>query len=157
MSEDGTGVGSRVSAADDHNCFGCGRLNRHGLHLAFYRLPTDTGVWAPFTPLPDHEGYAGLVHGGIISTLLDEAMAWALYAREIWAVTARVSVTFRKPVAVGQPTRAIGRLVADRGRLLEAAGELRREPDNLLLAEATATFVRVPEAQAREWRARYLG
>ena len=157
MSEDGPTSGTRISALDDHNCFGCGRLNPHGLRLAFHRLPEEPGVWAPFTPLPDHEGYAGLVHGGIISTLLDEAMAWALYAREIWSVTARMSVTFRKPVAVGEPTRAIGRLVADRGRLLEAAGELRRERDDVLLAEATATFIRVPEAQAREWRARYLG
>ena len=58
---------------------------------------------------------------------------------------------------MGEAAGVIGRLVADRGRLLEAAGELRRERDNLLLAEATATFVRVPETQAREWRARYLG
>lgn len=147
----------RFLVADDHRCFGCGRLNPNGLRLAFYAEADGSGVWAPFTPAPDHEGYAGVTHGGIVSTVLDEVMAWALYGRGVWAVTARIGVAFRAPVEVGVPTRATGRLVADRGRLLELAGELRRATDGRLLAEATATFARVPEAQARAWRERYLG
>jgi hypothetical protein len=55
------------------------------------------------------------------------------------------------------PTRATGRLLADRGRVLTVAGELRREADGLVLAEAAATFVRVPAAQARAWQERYVG
>ena len=157
MSDDGAGRGARINAIDDHNCFGCGRLNPHGLRLTLYRLGDGEGVWAPFTPERDHEGYAGLTHGGIISTVLDEVMAWTLYAREVWAVTVRMSVAFRRPVEVGEPTRAVGSLVADRGRLVEVAGQLRRERDGVVLAEATATFARVPQAQALAWRERYLG
>ena len=67
-----------------------------------------------------------------------------------------MAVTFRKPVAVGVPTRVIGRVVADRGRLLDLAAELRRGEDDTLLAEATATFVRVPASQAQVWRNRYI-
>ena len=157
MSDDGAGHGAKINAIDDHRCFGCGRLNPHGLRLTFFRLADGTGVWAPFTPQRDHEGYAGLTHGGIISTVLDEVMAWSLYDREVWAVTARMSVAFRRPVEVGEPTRAVGAMVADRGRLVEVAGQLLRARDGVVLADAAGTFARVPAAQALAWRERYLG
>ena len=98
-----------------------------------------------------------MVHGGIITAVLDEVMGWALYARGIWAVTGKLSVAFRRPVEVGVATPATGWLVADRGRVLDVAGELRREADATVLAEANATFARVPEEQARAWRERCLG
>jgi len=145
-----------INSADDHYCFGCGRLNPYGLHLHFYPLDDDGGIWAPFTPRREHEGYMGMVHGGIISTILDEVMAWSLYRRNVWAVTGRLSISFRKPVEVGVQTRAIGRLVADRGRLLDVTGTLVREADGVILAEAQAVFARVPERQAEAWRDRYL-
>ena len=147
----------RLVVPNDHNCFGCGRLNQTGLRLSFY-APTDRArVWAAFTPNADHEGFGGMVHGGIITAVLDEVMGWAHYARGIWAVTGKLSVAFRRPVEVGVATRATGWLVADRGRVLDVAGELRREADATVLAEANATFARVPEEQARAWRERYLG
>lgn len=142
---------------DDHGCFGCGRLNPHGLRLRFGLVDDGAGVWAAFTPRPEDEGYGGIVHGGIVATLLDEAMAWALSARGVWAMTAKIEVRFRRPVAVGVPLRALGRVVADRGRLIETAGELRGEVGGALLAEATATVARVKDAQARDWRERYVG
>lgn len=147
---------SPLATRDDHHCFGCGRLNPHGLHLVFAPLAKGDGVAAPFTPRAVHEGFFGVVHGGIITAVLDEAMGWAVFARDIWAVTGKLAVTFRQPVAVGVPTRTIGRVVADRGRLLDVAAELRRTDDDALLADATATFVRVPESQAQAWRDRYL-
>ena len=146
-----------LNARDDHGCFGCGRLNPHGLRLRFFRAAGGDGVWAPFTPQVEHEGFTGVVYGGIITAVLDEAMAWAVYARGVWTMTGRIEVRFRRPVAIGVPTRAVGRVVADRGRVLDVAGELRREADDALLAEATAIFFRVPEEQARAWRERYLG
>jgi acyl-coenzyme A thioesterase PaaI-like protein len=72
-------------------------------------------------------------------------------------VTATIAVRFRRPVAVGVPLETTGRVVADRGRLVDTAGELRRAGDGLLPAEATATFARVPAAQVRAWAERYLG
>ena len=145
-----------MTVRDDHNCFGCGRLNPHGLHLVFTVLTGGNGVSAPFTPRTEHEGFFDVVHGGIVTAVLDEAMGWAVFVRDIWAVTGKMAVTFRKPVAVGVPTRAVGRVVADRGRLLDVAAELRRDEDGALLAEATATFVRVPARQAKAWRDRYI-
>lgn len=145
-----------VRALDDHNCFGCGSQNPVGLHLQFYRLPDDVGAWASWTPTKAYEGYNGMIHGGIICTLLDEIMAWSLYARSTWAVTARMQTAFRKPVLIGEPVRLIGKVTRDRGRALEIHGEIRRASDDVLLAEADATFIRVPESQAQEWNQRYL-
>lgn len=146
-----------INSAADHYCFGCGRHNPSGLHLHFYPVEgDDAAVWAPFTPQREHEGYMGMVHGGIISTILDEVMAWSLYRLDIWAVTGRLSISFKKPVEVGVPTRAVGRIVEDRGRLLDVAGALIRESDGAVLAESEAVFARVPKSQAEAWRDRYL-
>ena len=148
---------SQINVVNDHHCFGCGRLNVNGLQLSFFANEKGSGVWAPFTATDAFEGYGGMVHGGIICTILDEVMAWSLYREETWAVTGQLNTRFRKPVRVGEPLRAIGQIVRDRGRIIETRGEIRREADGQMLAEATATFFRVPEAQAAEWTERYLG
>ena len=138
----------------DHGCFGCGELNPCGLHLVFERA--DGGVRARFTPRPQDEGFFGVVHGGIVSTLLDEAMAWAAFAQGIWAVTGKLDVRFRRPVQVVVEVIVSGRVLANRGRVLDAAGTIHQAEDGGLLAEGTGLFVRVPESQAREWGRRYL-
>lgn len=147
--------GDVVNVGNDHNCFGCGRLNAHGLQLEFRMNPAGDGVWSRFLPASRFEGYEGVIHGGIIATLLDEVMAWSLYRDDIWAVTGQMSVRFRKPMMVGEAILAIGHIGARRGRVIEMSGELRREADDQLLAEATASFVKVPEAQAVIWREQY--
>jgi acyl-coenzyme A thioesterase PaaI-like protein len=146
-----------LATRDDHYCFGCGGLNPHGLHLRFFRNRDGNGVWAPWTPAREHEGYTGIAHGGIITTVLDEVMGWALSSQEIWAMTARITVAFRKPVEIGVPTRAIARIDKDSGRKLDLVAEIRRESDDALLADATAIFVRVNPDRAAEWQARYTG
>ena len=146
----------QVRALNDHNCFGCGKLNPIGLKLNFYALPDEDKVWSPWMPTKEYEGYGGMIHGGIISTLMDEILAWSLYSRETWAVTAKLETKYRKPVVVGEPVRLIGQVVRDRGRVLELHGEIRTEADDALLAEAEATFIRVPDSQAEEWHQRYL-
>lgn len=145
-----------VNVVTDHHCFGCGRLNLHGLQLTFYENPDGNGVWAPFTPTAAFEGYGGIIHGGIVCTILDEVMAWSLYREQTWAVTGQLNTRFRRPVPVGEPVRAIGRIVKDRGRVIDMYAGIRRASDDVLLAEGTATFCRVPKSQAEEWSARYL-
>ena len=146
-----------MNGRDDHGCFGCGRLNPHGLRLAFYRTPDEERIWASFTPATVHEGFAGVTHGGIVTAVLDEAMGWVIVDRGIWAVTGKLAISFRRPVEAGVATRVSAWVVAARGRGVQAAGELRRDDDDTLLAEGTATFIRVPEETARAWQARYVG
>lgn len=142
-------------AREDHNCFGCGRLNMHGLQLDLVPDPDGDGVRTAFVPPTRTEGYTGMVHGGIITTVLDEVMAWSLYRHDIWAVTGQLTTRYRKPIPLGEPTTARGFIVRDRGRGIEMRGEIRRDADGVLLADATATFIRVPESQARIWQERY--
>lgn len=145
-----------VRAINDHNCFGCGAANPVGLRLEFYTTSEPDTIWAPWTPSVNFEGYGGMIHGGIICTLLDEVMTWALYRHNVWAVTAKMQTSFRKPVQIGQPVRLIGTVIRTRGRILEVHGEIRSEADDICLAEADATFIKVPESQADEWTQRYL-
>ena len=66
-------------------CYACGDLNPIGLHLEF-KMEGDWAV-AQFVAQQEHQGYPGYVHGGLVSTLLDEAMGWATYGSGIWALT----------------------------------------------------------------------
>ena len=157
MTEPSSLASGAIRMVNDHACFGCGIENVHGLQLQFETNPDGDGVLTHVTLAPRFEGYMGVAHGGIISTILDEVMAWSLYRHEIWAVTGQMETRFRKPVEIGEPLIAIGHLRNDRGRVVETSGELRDARDDTLLGEATATFVRVPESQAEAWRERYLG
>jgi uncharacterized protein (TIGR00369 family) len=138
----------------DHGCFGCGAANPQGLHLKF--TVADDGVRATFTPLEVHQGYEHVVHGGIISTLLDEAMAWAVAAVGIWAVTGEMQVRFRRPLHVGEIVTLQGAVTDIRSRAISATGQVVREADDQIIATATALFVRVPAETAAAWKERYL-
>jgi acyl-coenzyme A thioesterase PaaI-like protein len=141
-----------VNTATDHGCFGCGDQNPIGLHLKFHRVGEE--VRADFIPRKVHEGYAAMMHGGIVSTLLDEAMSWAVIDRGHLAVTARMDIEFKRPVPVTDPLIVIGRVERDRRRLVEAAGELRSNSGELL-ASAHAVFMRVSDEQQRAWEGIY--
>lgn len=155
MTADRTLMEESRDDATDHACFGCGQLNEHGLRLRLVPDPEGDGVCTSFTPPPRTEGYTGMVHGGIITTVLDEVMAWSLARHGIWAVTGSLTTRYRQPIALGERTTATGYLLRDRGRAIEMRGEIRRDADGALLADATATFIRVPAARASEWQARY--
>jgi len=137
----------------EHWCFACGRLNEAGLHLDFdvSRERAETR----FTPQRRHEGYDGTVHGGIVTALLDETMGWAIFHQGIWGVTARLNVVFRQPVRVGEELRVVGEVARQRSRAIETRGSVTRASDDLLLAEADATFLVMPDERRRELELRY--
>ena len=143
-----------AAVRSDHYCFGCGAQNPFGLHLAF--TTTASGVSAPFTPAVNHQGFEEIVHGGIISAALDEAMAWAIAAAGHWAVTGEIRVRFRKPLHVGEATTLHAEVTSTRGRLISASATLRAGHDGAEIAFATATFMQVDEVTAAAWRGRYL-
>ena len=136
----------------DHWCFACGRANPTGLHLDFdvARQRAETR----FVPRREHSGYDGVVHGGIVTALLDETMGWAIFHAGIWGVTARITVTFRQPMVVGDDLVITGTVTKETHRALETHGEVRDETGTLL-AEADATFLVMPEDRRRELERRY--
>jgi acyl-coenzyme A thioesterase PaaI-like protein len=138
----------------DHGCFGCGDDNPIGLHLRF--AAEGDSVRASFTPNSDHQGFGDIVHGGIISTILDEAMAWATAHAGVWAMTGEMRVRFRRPLNIGEPTVVTARVSGVRGRLVTTASELVVVRDASPVATATATFVTVDAELEAAWKARYL-
>jgi acyl-coenzyme A thioesterase PaaI-like protein len=89
-----------LGAKPQSRCFACGAENPHGLHLQF-GPDTDGAVAAEWTPLSHFEGFQGIVHGGVISTVLDEAMSKAVAARGWQALTCDLRVRLRVHVEVG--------------------------------------------------------
>ena len=136
-----------------HWCFACGQLNPGGMRLDF-EVSRDRAT-ARYTAEQRYQGYDGLLHGGVVTALLDEAMGWAIFHQGIWGVTARINVTFRRPVPTGEELVVEGEVVRDRGRLIETHGTISRTTDGAVLAEAEATFLRMPEARRRELEQRY--
>lgn len=96
-----------------------------------------------------------MVHGGLITTVCDEAMAWACYSQKIWGMTARLMVRFRQPVHVGRSYRATGWVVSSRSRIIEVASAIHDGQSGLLVADATARFVKVSDEQSVAWVERY--
>jgi uncharacterized protein (TIGR00369 family) len=145
--------GDTILKSEPHSCFGCGELNRAGLHLELHLEPG--GCWTELV-IPDRfQGWEGVVHGGILSTILDEVMTWSLIERDSWGVTARLSVDFKQPVFVGRRVRAVGRVVEDRRRIVTTAGTIVDAETGTELAAAQGTFVTVTAARKRELEARY--
>jgi acyl-coenzyme A thioesterase PaaI-like protein len=133
-------------------CFGCGDLNPAGLKLEF-RFEGNKAV-ADFLPQKQHQGYPGLMHGGVTSAALDEAMGWAMYGLGVWAVTGKMEVKFRQPLALRQKATVSGEVMRNRGRWLEVRGEIRNE-EGKLMAESYGLFMRLPEERVRELEETY--
>ena len=136
----------------EHWCFACGRLNPTGLQLDF-DVSTNRAS-ARYIGQQRHQGYDGTLHGGIVTALLDETMGWAIFHQGVWGVTGRITVTFRRPVPVGETVRVTGEVASRGTRAIETRGEV-RDAEGALLAEASATFFLMPEERRRELERRY--
>ena len=86
---------------DNERCYVCGKKNPVGLAVDFEIDREARAIKAKFTPSGNHEGYEGIVHGGVLSALLDEAMAKLAYSLGIPAVTAEITVKFKASAAPG--------------------------------------------------------
>jgi len=129
-------------------CFVCGTQNPHGLAATFY----DDGrqVWTEVRPAEHHQGWPGVLHGGVVTAILDETIGRVAFLHDRWVQTAKLEVRFKKSAPLGEPLRAQGRLVQDRRRLMEMGGELVHATTGELLAEATGVFVPLPPAARTE-------
>lgn len=133
------------------SCFVCGLANPLGLNLGFAR--EGDGVLARYRPRPEHAGFQDVVHGGLVATVLDEAMVWAIGVRlGLFTYCAELSVRFRRPAPPDAELTVRGELTGQpRKKLVLARAEL-RDPAGVLLAEAAGKYVPLPpEAQRALW------
>ena len=138
----------RLPNRETHNCFGCSPINPSGLQMKFYTR--DSTVFSRLT-VPDHLcGWDRLVHGGVISTILDEVMSWTgIYILKQITMTKSMTVEFIKPVYINTELKAEGQVVEKTGKheaLLE--GRLYNQEDTLC-ARSRATFVIFSPAVAK--------
>ena len=122
------------------HCFVCGENNPNGLRLGFAIDKEKQTLKATFVASPTYQGYDGIIHGGIISTLLDEAMAKLVYELGYTAVTASLEVRFKRPAPILEPLHVYGEIVEVNKRLIRARAKVMKE-DGILLAEGKSTLL----------------
>ena len=136
-------AGAGASAVDwatlHPRCIVCGRDNPRGLGLTFTPSADGRGVEALCACDERVEGYGGLVHGGVVSMLLDGAMAHCLFHLGCVAHTGELTVRFRAPVLVGREARVRAWRERSRGRLHVLGADLSQ--DGRVKAVATAKFL----------------
>ena len=133
-----------IEKPEGHHCFACGTANPIGLNLKFYSLG-DT-VCSEIVLGKYYEGWQNLAHGGIISTLLDEVMSWAIMrAKKTFVVTRKMDIKYVQNVLIGAPVTVTGRFVGDgKPPLVKAKGEI-RDAEGRLLVRSNGEFVVLSE------------
>ncbi len=133
-------------------CLVCGLKNTFGLHAHFYDL--DNGeLLAIFTPKEEHQGYPGRVHGGILTSILDETIGRAImnsYTDPVWGVTLEIEVKFKKPVPIGEEIRVVARIVENNGRIFIGTGEVLL-PDGRVAVESRGKYMKLPISQIADF------
>jgi acyl-coenzyme A thioesterase PaaI-like protein len=136
-----------LPALSTFNCFACSPTHPRGLHLRFHSDGPDR-VRSEVTLGGDFVGLGSVVHGGIVATVFDEAMAWVLY-RHRYAphLTATMEIRFRGTIAADTPLVVTAWIDEDRGTRVRVAATLAGagHPDRPL-AEAKGLFVKAPDA-----------
>ena len=123
-----------------NKCFGCGGDNAGGMKLTFEQDNVNRRIVGRFVLGERYQGGGGFAHGGIIATVLDEAMGKVCRFREVRAVTAELTVEYLKPVNVQSEIVVEGRETEQKGRNLFMTGEIRNETGEVL-ARGRGRFV----------------
>lgn len=133
-----------MSFLADEMCFACGKDNPIGLKLEF--IEDDEYCRTTFISGRNYQGYEGIIHGGIIATLLDEVMARYAWKKYGAAATAKLEIRFLKPAPTGVPIHLMSHFVAvkrnERLFLMAASATL---DDGTILAEANATVIKIAD------------
>ncbi len=140
-------------------CFVCGVVNPVGLKIRFFN-DGHQQVIARVTFGEEYQSYPGMVHGGLVATVLDETIGRALLADDTpeprFMFTATLNLRYHQSVPLNQEVTVVGRIDKDRGRIAQASGELLL-PDGTVAVEATSTLVSIPTGQVAEMKERDIG
>jgi uncharacterized protein (TIGR00369 family) len=136
-------------------CFICGLQNPVGLHMAIYNDPANNCIFSNIT-LPDqYQSYPGVVHGGIVATMLDEISGRAIIMDgndQNLMVTMKLEVKYRLPTPTNTPLKVVGRVVSQSETRAKVAGEVQL-PDGTVTASCESLLARPPDALRTQWQA----
>lgn len=133
----------------ENHCFGCGGANARGMQLAFEQDDAVRRIRGVFRLGAEYQGGPGIVHGGIVATLLDEVMAKVSRFEKDVAVTGELTVEYLKPVPVGEDLTVEGWETERNGRLRMRQGEIRNS-SGAVLARGRGKFVEIDPARFRQ-------
>lgn len=128
-------------------CFICGLENPVGLKLRIYEVEPGR-VESTFTAPEHYQGYPGVLHGGIIASIIDEISGRALMGsvdKPRFMFTAKLEVKYRKNVPIGKPLKLVGKAGQDKGISAESWAGIYDAESGELLAEGNTLLVNVPE------------
>jgi len=128
---------SHFMLTDNDQCFACGRQNREGLQLEFTYPPGNRRAETFFTPSEKHQGWQGVVHGGILVTLLDEVMAKAAAQAGFRVLTGEITAKFMQPGCVTEPLRCAAQIEDVKKKIVYASAAVYKE-DGTIVAQATS-------------------
>ena len=141
---------TKTKQPNSRMCFICGLENPVGLHLHIYETAPGE-VEAAYTAPQHFQGYPGVLHGGIVSAILDELSARSQMGTDPltprFMFTARLEIKYRKNVPIGVPLRIVGKAGKSRARSAEAWAGIYEAASGELLAEADALLMNVPPEQ----------
>ena len=127
-----------MAQSGDNYCFACGEKNPVGLHLKFEKL--DDKVIATKNLAREYEGYEGAAHGGIVATMLDEAMC--RFIKEFYdeqAMTGRLEIRYKHPTPIEQDLKISAWQESQRRNIITMRSTVTTS-DGVITAEATAKF-----------------
>ena len=129
-------------------CFVCGDRGENPLTLGLSFVLEDGTVRASFVPQKEHAGYPGIVHGGILVSLLDEASTWAASAAaQAFCVTRSLEVEFLRPARVGKTLEIRAWVAGREGRFLCVQATVEDSNGEVLARSKGSFFPRF----RREW------
>jgi acyl-coenzyme A thioesterase PaaI-like protein len=141
-------------------CFVCGLKNSPGLKAYFYELENKELIGV-FTPIEEHQGYPGRLHGGIISAILDETIGRAIligYEEDVWFVTVEFNTRFKKPVPLDCEVKVKARITKETSRIYEGRGEIILDSGDIA-AEGYGKYMKLPidkiadfDYEEQEWK-----
>lgn len=135
-----TTQGRERDLRDSPGCYVCGTDNPAGLRVVFTADAAGRAIRGVFHPRSEHQGFEGIVHGGVIAALLDEAMVKLAWHLGMAAVTAELTVKFKAPASPGDELVVSARLTGAAKRLIEADARIDRGP--VLIAEARGKLLK---------------
>ena len=136
-----------MDLVDEGMCFICGERNPIGLKAKFRVDKENLRLTGTFTPRREHEGYKGIMHGGLASALLDEAMVKLVWEAGVPAVSASLEIKLLRPAKIGQQIIIKGWVDSQKGRMIFTSARLEDTAGNVL-AEGRGKCVRVQSKEA---------
>lgn len=134
-------------------CFACGKDNPFGLHLEWYNNYDANQVEAEFTLGENYRSYPGVVHGGILATILDETSGRAILLSNDFdrlMVTLKMEVVYKKVTPTNTPLKAIGRVIKNGTGRAQVQGEIVL-PDGTVSATCTSLLYKMPPDVREQW------